>query len=62
VHGSATVNGVGGYTFELTAVDGGTPGTNDTFAIRILNPDGTPLHELPPTPLGGGNVTVPAGR
>jgi len=57
--GKATVNGVGNHTFEITVVDNGQPGSSDTFAIKIWRPDGTLLHEVPPTTLGGGNVIVP---
>ena len=57
--GKATVNGAGNYTFEITVVDNGEPGNGDTFAIKIRRPDGTLLHEVPATTLGGGNVVVP---
>jgi hypothetical protein len=57
--GQATVNGAGNHIFEITVVDNGEPGVGDTFAIRIWRPDGSLLHEIPPTVLGGGNVVVP---
>jgi hypothetical protein len=56
--GKAKVNGVGNYTFEITAVDNGHPGTRDTFAIKIWRPDGTLLPALPATRLSGGGITV----
>jgi hypothetical protein len=59
LRGKATVNGAGNYTFEITVVDNGEPGRSDTFAIKIWQPDGTLLHEVPPMTLGGGNVIVP---
>ncbi len=57
--GKATVNDVGNHAFEITVVDNGEPGASDTFAIKLWRPDGTLLHELPPTVLGGGNLVVP---
>jgi hypothetical protein len=57
--GKATVNDVGNYTFEIRVVDNGELGSSDTFAIKIWRPDGTLLHEVPATTLGGGNVVVP---
>lgn len=56
--GKATVGGVGNHTFEITVVDNGEPGKSDTFAIKIWRPDGTLLHEMPPTVLGGGNIII----
>ena len=33
--GTATVNGVAGYSFTITVVDNGEPGKDDTFRIVI---------------------------
>src|SRR5438128_131865 len=33
--GTASVNGSGSYEYEIDVKDGGEPGTNDTYAIRI---------------------------
>ena len=57
--GKATVNDVGNYVFEVRVVDNGELGSTDTFAIRIWQPDGSLLHELPAAALGGGNLIVP---
>jgi hypothetical protein len=60
-HGTAKVNGVANYTFEITVIDNGHPGTRDTFAIKIWRSDGTLLHALPARKLSGGNITILKG-
>jgi len=58
--GKATIDGLGGNnTFEITVVDNGEPGRNDTFAIKIWDSGGTLIHEVTGTTLGGGNLIVP---
>ena len=62
LRGKAKVDGVGNYTFEITAIDNGHQGTRDTFAIKIWRPDGTLLHALPATRLSGGDISVHKGH
>ena len=52
ITGTCTINGTSGFTFTVTLVDNGEPGTADTFTISVssgYNASGT---------LGGGNVQV----
>jgi hypothetical protein len=52
--GSASVNGSGSHVYQIDVKDAGTPGTNDTYGIRIpdINYD-SGQHTL-----GGGNITI----
>ena len=52
--GQGTLNGVGGYSFDVICHDG----TNgDTFAIKIWNAEGTLIHSSHNT-LSGGNISI----
>jgi VCBS repeat-containing protein len=65
--GSGTLNGVPGYGFILTAIDGKAAGTGvDRFRIKITGPNGlvydnqlnAPDTSDPTTALGGGSIVV----
>jgi hypothetical protein len=52
--GTASVNGSGSYEYEIDVKDGGEPGTNDTYAIRIPGvPYNSGVHDLQ-----GGNIQI----
>ena len=57
----ATLNGVGGYSFQATLIDNGEPGTNDQFGLEVTDPGGAQVSDLTFTPitLTGGNIQVP---
>jgi predicted extracellular nuclease len=70
IHGTGSLDGVGGYVFLLSAVDGdedfGGDGT-DYFRIQIWDASGVLVYDSDPgsavyappiTPLGGGSITV----
>jgi hypothetical protein len=55
----ATVNGVGGYAIQATAIDNGTPGVNnDKFGLQV---SGSPNAAIvfAPQLITGGNIQVP---
>lgn len=58
--GKATNNGVGNYTFQVTGVDNGEPGTNDQFGLKLSSPGGAVVADLTfdPLTLSGGNIQV----
>jgi VCBS repeat-containing protein len=61
--GTATVNGVGGYTFTVVVADNGEPGRGqDTFRIAIFGPSGFAYDSSNFPPLDGlldsGNIQV----
>lgn len=65
--GSGAVNGVGGYSFLLTAVDGALAGGGpDRFRIKITGPGGLVYDNMagsgddvePATALGGGSIVI----
>ena len=67
LRGTGTFNGMAGYTFLLSAVDGALTGGVDTFRIQIWDATGALVHDsepgaaeyaAPTTPLGGGSITV----
>lgn len=61
VHGTATVNGQSGYTFQVEAVDNGEPGRNDTFRLTVTKAS-DPLYRYETDgTLGGGNIKVRPG-
>jgi hypothetical protein len=52
IEGTAEVNGVAGFTYQVDVADNGEPGRSDTFSIRLSNgytASGT---------LGGGNIQL----
>lgn len=55
--GTATVNGVSGYTFKVTVVDSGEPGTGDSFLIVIKDSTGATVYMKGAT-LTGGNIQI----
>ena len=60
IKGSATYNGASGYRFEITTVDHGEPGSNDSFSLVVTQPlDPLFRYESGGT-LSGGNVKVQA--
>ena len=59
IHGS--LNGVSGYTAQVTVVDNGEPGAgNDTFALQMTAPDTTTVADLTfsAITIDGGNIQV----
>ncbi len=52
IDGTAEINGQGGFTYRVTVVDNGSPGTSDQFTIRLSN--GYQAGGL----LGGGNIQI----
>jgi hypothetical protein len=60
VLGTATLNGVANYSFRLTLVDNGEPGTRDRVGLEVRDPSGdiVPNLTFAPIPLTGGNVQV----
>src|SRR6266446_985319 len=66
--GSGTVNGVAGYSFLATVVDGKIAGSASAFRIRIWNASGVVYDSVPgapddldrasPASLGGGSVVI----
>lgn len=68
--GKGTINGTGGYSFQLSAIDGQASGGTgvDTFRIRIWvtatnvviydNKLGAPVNADPTSALGGGSITI----
>ncbi|HVK09010.1 MAG TPA: PKD domain-containing protein, partial [Gemmataceae bacterium] len=73
LQGSGEIDGVGGYGFFVSAIDGEAPGGGgvDRFRIRIWNKStgaivydnqpGAPDSADPVTPVGGGNVRISGG-
>lgn len=65
--GSGTVNGVAGYGFLLTAIDGTQKGNPDAFRIKITDPGGVVVYDNQmgsaddsdnATTLGGGSIVI----
>jgi hypothetical protein len=58
---NAVFNGVGKYGAQMTAVDGGDPGTSDQFGLKLTNPNGSnnAAETFGPQTLVGGNISVP---
>jgi len=57
VTGEASVNGVVGYTFEVTIIDGNP----DLLGIIIYNPDGSIYFDSIPTALNSGDFVIDIG-
>jgi hypothetical protein len=53
IFGEATINGSGDYVFEIDVTDAGSPGTNDTYGIKLSNGYYSGQHMLM-----GGNITI----
>ena len=51
--------GAGNYSFIARVIDKGTPGTNDQFGMKLINPSGQVVFNFNPVTLGGGNNQVP---
>jgi PKD repeat protein len=65
--GSGTLNGVPGYTFRITAVDGGSAGAADAFRIEIWDPGMARVYDTEwgaardapvTTPVDGGQIAI----
>ncbi|MGH7676898.1 MAG: hypothetical protein ACRENU_00445, partial [Gemmatimonadaceae bacterium] len=62
--GEGELNGVAGYSFMLTAIDGKDQGEPDRFRIKIQAPHGGIVYDNAlgnddaATALGGGNISV----
>ena len=56
--GTASINGVGSYNFQLDVVDNGEPGSNDSFYLLLTNPAIPQWKYETSGTLGGGNVQV----
>jgi Bacterial Ig-like domain (group 3) len=61
--GKATLNGVGGYRWQVTVVDNGQGANSppDTIALSVWDPNNIPVPDLTfgAQPLAGGNIQVP---
>jgi hypothetical protein len=58
-HGTGTWNGASGYTYEVSFVDNGFPGRNDTIDVVVRGSDGAVVYSSDgPKLLKTGNVTV----
>jgi hypothetical protein len=59
--GKASLNDVGNYTFRLTIVDNGEPGSSDQFGLQVTSPNGSIIPDLTfsPITISGGNIQVP---
>ncbi len=57
---NVTLNGVSGYTAQVTAVDNGEPGNHDTFGLTLTGPGNTPVPDLTfaPITISGGNIQI----
>jgi hypothetical protein len=44
IEGTAKVNGVAGFTYQVDVSDKGKSGRNDTFAIRLFNASGASIY------------------
>lgn len=57
IYGQATVNGVAGYTLQLTVTDNGTPGVNrDTFGLQVSGGGLAPSISFVPAAITAGNI------
>jgi hypothetical protein len=56
VEGAGTINGIGGYTFTATVIDGAPDG----FGIVIRRVDGATYYSAPLRALAGGALTISA--
>ena len=58
--GTATLNGVGGYTFRATLIDNGKGPGNNQFGLQVKNPAGAAVTDLSfaPITLSDGNIKV----
>ena len=52
--GTATVDGSGSHLYEIDVTDGGEPGTNDAYGIRIPGV----AYDSGQQTLGGGNIQI----
>jgi len=57
IEGTAKMNGVAGFTYEVVVSDNGEPGRNDGFAIRLWNAAGALVYSASGT-LRGGNIQL----
>ena len=59
ISGTAEMNGQSGYTYEIDVADNGEPGSNDTFAIQLLDGARSIIYRAGGL-LGGGNIQLHA--
>lgn len=57
IEGTAKVNGVAGFTYQVDVSDNGEPGRNDMFAIRLWNASGVLVYSASGR-LKGGNIQL----
>jgi hypothetical protein len=57
--GKAVVNGLGNYSFQVIAIDNGTPGSLDELGLKVVSPGNVTVVNFSPVTLQGGNITVP---
>ncbi len=57
IEGTAKVNGVAGFTYQVEVSDNGEPGRHDTFAIRLYNANGDQIYAASGK-LAGGNIQL----
>lgn len=57
IAGTAKMNGLAGFTYQVDVSDNGEPGRNDVFAIRLWNGSGTLVYSASGT-LQGGNIQL----
>jgi hypothetical protein len=62
---NAVVNGVGGYSFRVVAIDNGEPGLNDLFGLTVYDSNSVPVtnynYSGNAQNLKSGNIQVPHG-
>lgn len=57
IEGTAEVNGVSGFTYQVDVTDNGEPGRDDVFSITLQSSDGTRVYSASGK-LGGGNIQL----
>jgi hypothetical protein len=60
LEGTASVNGVDGFTYEVDVSDNGEPGRDDTFVIGLTGADGSSTYSASGK-LDGGNIQLHQG-
>jgi len=61
IEGTAKVNGVAGFTYQVDVSDNGERGRNDVFAIRLWNASGVLVYSASGK-LKGGNIQLHTGK
>ena len=60
IEGTANVNGVAGFTYQVEVSDNGEPGRDDTFVIGLIGSDGASIYGASGK-LDGGNIQLHEG-